>query len=176
MIAPSDLFLHQHTAENHLWKVDYQVGLKIFKLFTVRLDFFVFFVFRPIWFKEIKGPELILPNLLDRCGRTFSNSVLISLRSFLASKTPCSTCFKPLSSQRGTKMVKVEKSSAKPGEIKLDKKWTLNSFFFLEGGGGYYFFYNIVLTIVRSNNHNLGSGNLNLQLNEEKKRRQSKYC
>ena len=70
-------------------------------------------------------------------------------------------------------MVKVEKSSAKPGEIKLDKKWTLNSFFL---GGGYYFFYNIVLTIVRSNNHNLGSGNLNLQLNEEKKRRQSKYC
>lgn len=66
-------------------------------------------------------------------------------------------------------MVKVEKSSAKPGEIKLDKKWTLNSFFFLEGGG-YYFFYNIVLTIVRSNNHNLGSGNLNLQLNEEKKK------
>lgn len=65
-------------------------------------------------------------------------------------------------------MVKVEKSSAKPGEIKLDKKWTLNSFFFW--GGGYYFFYNIVLTIVRSNNHNLGSGNLNLQLNEEKKK------
>ena len=32
-------------------------------------------------------------------------------------------------------MVKVEKSSAKPGEIKLDKKWTLNSFFFLEEGG-----------------------------------------
>lgn len=30
-------------------------------------------------------------------------------------------------------MVKVEKSSAKPGEIKLDKKWTLNS---LGGGGG----------------------------------------
>ena len=68
-------------------------------------------------------------------------------------------------------MVKVEKSSAKPGEIKLDKKWTLNSFFFFwGGGGGYYFFYNIVLTIVRSNNHNLGSGNLNLQLNEEKKK------
>ena len=67
-------------------------------------------------------------------------------------------------------MVKVEKSSAKPGEIKLDKKWTLNSFFFFLGGGGYYFFYNIVLTIVRSNNHNLGSGNLNLQLNEEKKK------
>lgn len=66
-------------------------------------------------------------------------------------------------------MLKVEKSSAKPGEIKLDKKWTLNSFFFW-GGGGYYFFYNIVLTIVRSNNHNLGSGNLNLQLNEEKKK------
>ena len=65
-------------------------------------------------------------------------------------------------------MVKVEKSSAKPGEIKLDKKWTLDSFFF--GGGGYYFFYNIVLRIVRSNNHNLGSGNLNLQLNEEKKK------
>ena len=65
-------------------------------------------------------------------------------------------------------MVKVKKSSAKPGEIKLDKKWTLNSFFW--GGGGYYFFYNIVLTIVRSNNHNLGSGNLNLQLNEEKKK------
>lgn len=35
-------------------------------------------------------------------------------------------------------MVKVEKSSAKPGEIKLDKKWTLNSFFF--GGGGVFFF------------------------------------
>ena len=33
-------------------------------------------------------------------------------------------------------MVKVEKSSAKPGEIKLDKKWTLNSFFFFGGGGG----------------------------------------
>ena len=42
--------------------------------------------------------------------------------------------------------------------------------FFFWGGGGYYFFYNIVLTIVRSNNHNLGSGNLNLQLNEEKKK------
>ena len=66
-------------------------------------------------------------------------------------------------------MVKVEKSSAKPGEIKRDKKGPLNSFFFF-GGGGYYFFYNIVLTIVRSNNHNLGSGNLNLQLNEEKKK------
>ena len=38
------------------------------------------------------------------------------------------------------------------------------SFFFW-----YYFFYNIVLTIVRGNNHNLGSGNLYLQLKEEKK-------
>ena len=37
-------------------------------------------------------------------------------------------------------MVKVEKSSAKPGEIKLDKKWTLNSFFFLGGGGGIIYF------------------------------------
>lgn len=121
VIAPSGLFLHQYTAENHLWKVEDQVGLKIFKLFTVCLDFFVFFVFWPIWFKEIKGPELILPNLLDCCGRTFSNSVLISLRSFLVNKTPCSTCFKPLSSQRGTKMAEVEESSAKPSEIfKLD--------------------------------------------------------
>jgi len=62
-------------------------------------------------------------------------------------------------------MVKVEESSAKPSEIKLDKKCILTSFLFLYI---YYFFYNIVLTIVRGNNHNLGSGNLYLQLKEEK--------
>ena len=41
----------------------------------------------------------------------------------------------------------------------------ISLFFFLI----YYFFYNIVLTVVRGNNHNLGNGNLYLQLKEEKK-------
>ena len=62
-------------------------------------------------------------------------------------------------------MVKVEESSAKPSEIKLD--WKKDSHFI---SFWYYFFYNIVLTIVRGNNHNLGSENLYLQLKEEKKK------